>query len=136
MRKSAVFIGLPIAALMLSGCSAISESLTTLFAREKDERKIQELAVTSVKAAAEAEESNEGSAEDGLTKHLLNEATNAVSGWAESIVPGTEISIIGQDNGKPEYSISTIQQIGAETDSSGTVFWQGQVSNHDVTGLR
>lgn len=131
MRKSLVFLGLPIAALILAGCSSVSKSFTNLFANEEDEQKIQELAATSVKAAAEAEESNEGSAEDGLTKHLLNEATNAVSGWAESMVPGTEVSIIGQDNGKPEYSISTIQEIGAETDLSGTVFWQGQVSNHD-----
>lgn len=67
----------------------------------------------------------------GLTKHLLNQATDAVSTWAESMVPGTEVSISAQDNGKPEYSVATIQEIETDATSRGTVFWQGQVSNHD-----
>ncbi|HBP58329.1 MAG TPA: hypothetical protein DD668_02010 [Alphaproteobacteria bacterium] len=131
MRSLAIFAGLPVAALMLVGCSSMSESLTGLFDGEEDKQQMQELAATSAKAAAEAESNSEGGAEAGLAKHLLNEATDAVSAWAESMVPGTEVSISGQDNGKPEYSVATIQEIETETNSSGTVFWQGQVSNHD-----
>lgn len=131
MRVLVTFVGLPCLALTMVGCSSFSAELNGLFESEDSKQKVQELAATSAKAAAEAEESGDGGAEKGLTTHLLNEATSAVSSWAENLAPGTEISISAQDNGKPEYSVATIQEIETETETTRTVFWQGQVSNHD-----
>ena len=131
MRKAAIFFGFPAITLMLTGCSSISGSFSGLFESEENKQKIGELASTSAKAAAEAEQSGDSDAEKGLTKHLLDQATEAVGTWAENMAPGTEVSISAQDNGKPEYSVATIQEIGTETTSNGTMFWQGQVGNHD-----
>jgi len=131
MRKTGIIFGLPVVTLILAGCSSISGSFSSLFESDENKQKMGELAATSAKAAAEAEESGDSDAEKGLTKHLLDQATDALGTWAENMAPGTEVSISAQDNGKPEYSVATIQEIETETPSSNTVFWQGQVSNHD-----
>lgn len=131
MVKLQRFLSVSLIPIMLGGCSGISESITNLFENENNKEKAKELSLTSVKAAAEAEESKESNAEKGLSKHLVEKAADAASLWIEGMAPGTEVTIKTQENGKPEYAISTIQEIDRVDKSNRTIFWQGQMSNHD-----
>ena len=67
MRKAAIFFGFPAITLILTSCSSISGSFSGLFESAENRQKIGELAATSAKAAAEAEQSGDGDAEKGLT---------------------------------------------------------------------
>ena len=115
---------------VITACAPIKSTFEN-FVSKQDRQQLEELAATSAKAAAEAEANSHSSAEKGLTKHLLEETTDAISTWAEGMAPGTEVSIGTRENGKTESSLVTIQEIEANVESGGTVFWQGQVSNHD-----
>ena len=107
----------------LPGCTTISN----FFDNEKNSESTEKAIAETVREVAESQNTDG----DGLARRLYQKATFGLAGLIENASPGTEVTVGGADNSKPEFGVLTIQPVFEDEDPHQTYFWQGSVFHHD-----
>lgn len=107
----------------LPGCTTISN----FFENEENTESAEKVIAETVREVAESQNTDG----DGLASRLYQKATFGLAGLIENASPGTEVTVGGADNSKPEFGVLTIQPIFEDEDPHQTYFWQGSLFHRD-----
>jgi len=107
----------------LPGCTTFSN----FFDNEENTESAEKAIAETVREVADSQNTDG----DGLARRLYQKATFGLAGLIENASPGTEVTVGGADNSKPEFGVLTIQPIFEDEDPHQTYFWQGSVFHHD-----